>query len=466
MDIKVVIGANYGDEGKGQLTDFFTHRAKENGHKVLNILHNGGAQRAHTVVTPEGIRHVFRHVGSGSLAGADTFLADDFLINPIELRLEIEKLRALGCTPMIYISGKCQITTPFDSMFNQILEEVRDGDKVGSCGMGIWETTLRGRYAFSRDKRTKYSLTMNQLQYILNNVNSDQVLTEKLKNIKSYFVERRFSKFQKRSPSKEWKDIFNEDLIIKRFIEDLKWISNCSQISVIKVVDLRRYGYRLFDYDTIIFENGQGLLLDGKMIEGELNNTPSNTDLTNIEKYLIETFNYHSPRIKMKPIQSVEFCYVSRTYLTRHGIGVFPDECKKDLETDVVIDDPTNVYNMHQGGLRFAPLNNIAMLNRCETTTFQTWASIYNKIHNAERLKAYYYSKGNLFENVFKIHSIAYTHTNEVAINLNDVTEQMSEAAFPQLYDMSTKIYTFNTPTRIIENEIIVRENRNAGILI
>ena len=51
--IKVVIGANFGDEGKGLMTDYFCNELSANG-SVLNIRHNGGAQAGHTVVTPDG----------------------------------------------------------------------------------------------------------------------------------------------------------------------------------------------------------------------------------------------------------------------------------------------------------------------------------------------------------------------------------------------------------------------------
>ena len=71
-DIKIVIGANYGDEGKGLMTDFFAADAAGKGMRSLVICSNGGSQRGHTVITPEGIRHVFHHFGSGSFAGADS----------------------------------------------------------------------------------------------------------------------------------------------------------------------------------------------------------------------------------------------------------------------------------------------------------------------------------------------------------------------------------------------------------
>lgn len=53
-DIKIVIGANFGDEGKGLMTDYFSQKSNS-----IVVCSNGGAQRGHTVTTPTAIRHVF-----------------------------------------------------------------------------------------------------------------------------------------------------------------------------------------------------------------------------------------------------------------------------------------------------------------------------------------------------------------------------------------------------------------------
>ena len=87
MKISVVIGANYGDEGKGLATDYLASQ----GTKSLVVRFNGGAQAGHTVVTPDGCRHVFHHFGSGVFAEADTFLSKFFIVNPILFRTEFEE---------------------------------------------------------------------------------------------------------------------------------------------------------------------------------------------------------------------------------------------------------------------------------------------------------------------------------------------------------------------------------------
>ena len=50
--LKAIIGANYGDEGKGKMTDYFAAEAAKNRKSCIVVLSNGGAQRGHTVINP------------------------------------------------------------------------------------------------------------------------------------------------------------------------------------------------------------------------------------------------------------------------------------------------------------------------------------------------------------------------------------------------------------------------------
>ena len=90
---KAVIGANYGDEGKGLMTDYHAAPAGTAG---IVVRFNGGAQAGHTVTTPEGARHVFSHFGSGSLVGAATFLSRHVVCHPTLFFKEAAALEAAG----------------------------------------------------------------------------------------------------------------------------------------------------------------------------------------------------------------------------------------------------------------------------------------------------------------------------------------------------------------------------------
>lgn len=137
-DIKIVIGANFGDCGKGLMTDYFSQKPNS-----IVVCSNGGAQRGHTVTTPDGIRHVFHHFGSGTFNHASTYLSENFIVNPIIFKQEYDELMNLGYIPNVYINQNCMLTTPFDMMANQIIEENRGKNKHGSCGLGIFETIKR-----------------------------------------------------------------------------------------------------------------------------------------------------------------------------------------------------------------------------------------------------------------------------------------------------------------------------------
>ena len=304
-DIKIVIGANFGDEGKGLMTDYFSQKPIS-----IVVCSNGGAQRGHTVVTPDGIRHVFHHFGSGTFNGASTYLSEDFIVNPIIFKQEWEDLYKLGYVPGVYVNKNCMITTPYDMMANQIIEESRGKNKHGSCGLGIFETIKR------------YKVGVTDIDY----------------SIRKYY----FGLFEREGimlPD-EWKQLFLDNNIFEHFLDD--WDFMNEHVSVISDE------YFLNDYDNIVFEAGQGLLLDQNNTDYYPHLTPSNTGIDNPMK-IIEN-------VKWDDEINVKVCYVSRTYMTRHGAGRFDTECKKsEINKDIV--DLTNVPNPHQDSIRYGTLN-------------------------------------------------------------------------------------------------------------
>lgn len=218
-DIKIVIGANWGDEGKGLMTDYFSQKPN-----TIVVCSNGGAQRGHTVVTLDSIRHVFRHFGSGTFNGASTYLSEDFICNPIIFRQEYEELKNLGCAPKTYINNKCMLTTPFDMMANQIIEENRGKHKHGSCGMGIYETIRR------------YKAGVTDLDY----------------RIRDYYLDRLTDRGI--IISDEWMQIISNDRIFENWLEDFNFM--CGESELVSNDEF------LKKFDSIVFEAGQGLLLD------------------------------------------------------------------------------------------------------------------------------------------------------------------------------------------------------------
>lgn len=320
MVIKVVIGANFGDEGKGLMTDYFCHQSILRGEKTLVVLHNGGAQRGHTVVTPDGNRHVFHHFGSGTLAGADTYLSEEFVLNPMIFRQEWGELESMKAIPKVYVNHTCRVTTPFDMILNQIIEESRDNARHGSCGMGIHETMIRDVCNYPIEMWFD---------------SSDEAKRYYLKEIRNYLSERLLDFGINKIPD-NWKEIVNSDLLIENFISELNFMGRNISIRFDRFIEY---------YDCVAFENGQGLLLDQNNTAYYPHLTPSNTGIKNSLEIIAE--------MSCKP--DIEVCYVTRTYLTRHGAGRLDGECDKQ-EINPDMQDLTNVPNPHQGTLRYAKL--------------------------------------------------------------------------------------------------------------
>ena len=320
MVIKVVIGANFGDEGKGLMTDYFCHQSTLRGEKSLVVLHNGGAQRGHTVVTPDGNRHVFHHFGSGTLVGADTYLSEEFVLNPMIFRQEWGELESMKAIPKVYVNHTCRVTTPFDMILNQIIEESRDNARHGSCGMGIHETMIRDVCNYPIEMWFD---------------SSDEAKRYYLKEIRNYLSERLLNFGINKIPD-NWKEIVNSDLLIENFISELNFMGRNISIRFDRFIEY---------YDCVAFENGQGLLLDQNNTAYYPHLTPSNTGIKNSLEIIAE--------MSCKP--DIEVCYVTRTYLTRHGAGRLDGECDKQ-EINPDMQDLTNVPNPHQGTLRYAKL--------------------------------------------------------------------------------------------------------------
>ena len=337
-EIKVVIGANYGDEGKGLMSRHFCLDAKQKNMNPIVIMSNGTAQRGHTVDYSDDFHHVYHHFGSGTADGIPTFYSNDFLLHPMEFVREYKELAAAGITPIVYCDPKAKVITPFDMLVDHATEahiaRLKGEREYGSCGFGSWCAT-------DRFKHLVYTIEdfMNPriVPILMNNVWSAciaqlierKVDVEQLPEFAHYF--------EVNSPTKV--------NAIRHFEDDLRFF-------ITHVTDWVSYDkvYDLFDYN--VFENGQGLGLD-QNVDNEWHTT-SNTGVLNAYELL-----------KDKKGFTAEACYVSRSYLTRHGEGPLEEAVKKSkINEDMV--DKTNVPNEFQGSLRYGYLEDKDQKNRIE----------------------------------------------------------------------------------------------------
>jgi adenylosuccinate synthase len=306
----VVIGANFGDEGKGLITDYLASTGKYS----LNVRFNGGAQAAHTVIDEKGRRIVFHHFGSGTVSGLETLLSKHFIINPILFKIEQKELNEAGYYKKIFADSKCLVTTPYDMLLNQIAEESRDSvSKHGSCGLGINETFLRDAVINLR----------------LKDLHDENKLRSILEFIRHQYISIRLNQLNIEKIDVKYIKLFNSESVFKNFIEDCKIFRHFSySIEEPKDVFEHRNG--------LLFEGAQGLLLDERRKDLMPYITRSKTGIYNVT----EIYD-----------KDVEKVYVTRAYLTRHGAGPLP------WSGTVAFNDETNVYNKFQGNIRFAPFN-------------------------------------------------------------------------------------------------------------
>lgn len=324
LKIDIVIGANFGDEGKGRTVNYLATKDS------LVILSNGGAQRGHTVIQ-DATKHIFHHFGSGTLKGAFSYASKYFILNPLQFRKEYEELKEKGITPKLYADPRCRISTPFDMLTN-ILRSEKAGE-YSSTGFGIWETILRYQ---DRNFLSYDFLTLSLL--------SHADLNKHLERIKKYYSE---SAIVQESNSNTKKLITDPNLIIDNFIDDLKFMFDNVEIKSFKDI------YK--DYNHIIFEQGQGLGLD-KDYDIDFG-TPSYTGST-IPSYILKNSD-----IDLKNYDITKY-YITRSYLSRHGAGKLIGE-----DPSLKFLDETNKFNDFQGNIRFALFSDMTiqdMLNRIE----------------------------------------------------------------------------------------------------
>lgn len=322
--VEIVVGANFGDEGKGLMTDYFCDKFSKRG-SVLNVRHNGGAQAGHTVLTPDGKRHVFSHFGAGSFVPhVATYLSADFILNPILFDRELETLRTrFGIVPKLYINPNCRITTPYEMLINQIVERSRGENRHGSCGLGINETIVRHDYTpLHFGALLEYPLLFKSLRLWL-------------PTLRKVYVPARLRQLGVNEISEEDQRLLDSDTIIENWLFQLGKLMDYCTVADDNIIT---------QYDYVVFEGAQGLLLDNDFTQFAPNLTSSKTGSVNPKNILAGLQLFDCP---------IEVCYVTRSYFTRHGAGQFPTECRKEELLSPDVQDSTNHFNEFQGSFRY-----------------------------------------------------------------------------------------------------------------
>lgn len=152
MPVTILIGAQWGDEGKGRFVDWLAAEAQ------IVARYGGGDNAGHTVAIDDQI-YKLHLVPSGILhAGAVSVMGNGMVINPVNLLKEIERLREQGVTitpQNLVISSRAHIITPAHIELDRMKEAARGADAIG--------TTLRGIGPAYLDKVGRRGLRMGQM---------------------------------------------------------------------------------------------------------------------------------------------------------------------------------------------------------------------------------------------------------------------------------------------------------------
>jgi adenylosuccinate synthase len=295
MKYSIVLGTQFGDEGKGSMTAELCSKSKN----PLVIRFNGGHQAGHTVLY-NNIRHTFSSFGSGTLHNVPTYWSEYCTFYPTAVFNEWHKLNELGIKPKLFVNPLAPVTTPYDILAN-IAEESKNNH--GSVGVGFG-TTLKRHEAY-------YKLYFNDLF-------NKTILEGKLLSIRHYY-----------------KDILNT----KVEEEVKKWFSNIQFLIENKIITKEQPQF--VKYDHLIFEGAQGILLDQDF--GFFPNvTRSNTTSKNA---------YNIIKSLKLPVSDVNIFYMTRPYQTRHGVGFmtnrnYPEPVLINTENEI------NKNGGHQGIFR------------------------------------------------------------------------------------------------------------------
>src|ERR1700740_574590 len=129
----VVVGTQWGDEGKGKVVHWLTEHADG----VVRF--QGGHNAGHTLVIG-GKKTILRLIPSGILrAGVACYIGNGVVLSPQALLAEIDELQAAGVDvpPRLQVSGNCPLILDYHVALDRAREARRGADKIGTTGRGI-----------------------------------------------------------------------------------------------------------------------------------------------------------------------------------------------------------------------------------------------------------------------------------------------------------------------------------------
>jgi len=133
MPAIVLLGAQWGDEGKGKVTDLLGERVD------YVVRYSGGNNAGHTVITPDGQKYALHLMPSGALSpNAVIVIGNGVVVDPKVLLSEIDGLAERGVdVSRLRISGDSHLIMPHHRALDRVVERYLGSSRIGTTGRGI-----------------------------------------------------------------------------------------------------------------------------------------------------------------------------------------------------------------------------------------------------------------------------------------------------------------------------------------
>lgn len=282
----VVIGTQWGDEGKGKIVDWLTDQASG----VVRF--QGGHNAGHTLIVG-GKKTVLRLIPSGILhPGKACFIGNGVVISPEALLKEIDELTTAGIdvTSRLRISEACPLILPYHIAIDQAREAAKGEKKIGTTGRGIGPAY--------EDKIARRSIRLQDLYH------PERFAAKLLENLDWYnFALKNYFN----APTLDYQTIYDDTLAYAERIKPM--LGDVSRT----LYDLNKAG------KPLLFEGAQGTLLD--VDHGTYPYVTSSNCVAGAA----------APGAGVAPQMLQYVLGIVKAYTTRVGSGPFPTELFDDV---------------------------------------------------------------------------------------------------------------------------------------
>lgn len=378
-----VVGSQWGDEGKGKITDFLAQKAD------VIVRYQGGPNAGHTVVVEEEVFKL-HHLPSGILyPGKKCILGNGMVLDPVILQAELNSLKQRGIIPdKLFISDRAHLIMPYHKKLDELEERGRSGRQIGTTKRGIGPAYV--------DKISRQGLRCGDFQN-----------EKELKNKLAFILKSKNEIFAK---------LYNEegftmeDLEVEYLPAARKLLPYLTDASVFLAEEMEKGS-------KILFEGAQGTMLD--IDHGTYPYVTSSSPVS----------GGACIGAGVAPYRINKVLGVAKAYTTRVGEGPFPTELKDHIGD--MIREKGREYGTTTGRpRRIGWLDVVALRHACRINGFNCLAvTLFDVLSGLKTLKvATAYRYGDRLLEHFPANLHILEKCNPVYIELSGWEEDISEA--------------------------------------